>query len=390
MALTVLGMGILFALDTFVSQSFGAGRIDECHRWLFSGVQLAIALSIVLALAAIGVVALLPHAGLHPAVLALIVPYVSTLIWSTPLLLAYAVFRRYLQAMNVVRPTMIALVTANLVNAAGNWLLVSGHWGAPALGVVGSAYATVIGRVYLAAFLLTAIWWRERQRPSGLHDVPFVIDWERIWTLTRLGFPAALQITLEVGVFAATSILAARITPDALAANQIVLNVASFFFMVPLGISSAAAVRVGQAVGRKDAHGVRVAGWTALAIAGTFMAVCSAGFAIAPHFLLGIFTSDASVLRVATTVLFIYAAFQVFDALQVVATGALRGLGDTRTPMILNFFGHWFLGLPLGAYLCFSRAWGVPGLWLGLAIGLTTVGITLVGVWQRETRLATL
>src|SRR6478735_5745253 len=143
MAVMVVGFGTLFALDTFVSQSFGAGRIDDCHRWLFAGVQLSVVLSVILIAASFAGIALLRHAGIHPDVFVLLKPYLSTLLWSVPPLLAYFVFRRYLQAINAVRPVMIALVTANLVNAAGNWLLVYGHWGFPRLGVIGSAYATV-------------------------------------------------------------------------------------------------------------------------------------------------------------------------------------------------------------------------------------------------------
>ena len=218
----------------------------------------------------------------------------------------------------------------------------------------------------------------------------FAIDLPRMLALVKLGGPAALQLGLELGVFAAASALAARITPLALAANQIVLNIASFVFMVPLGINSAAAVRVGQAIGRRDPHGARLSGWTALGVGAVVMAVFSVVFFTAPRALLAIFTRDSAVLSVGTTVLFIYAAFQIFDALQVIATGALRGLGDTHTPMAMNFVGHWLVGLPLAYYLCFSRQWGVAGLWFGLSIGLTLVGLALVLVWRWRSRAATI
>ncbi len=386
MALMMFGMGTLFALDTYVSQSFGAGRIDECHRWLFAGVQLAIILAAGLTVLLAGLVMLLPSFGFHPAVLAIIQPYIARLILSAAPLLAYAVFRRYLQAMNVVRPVMVALISANVVNAFGNWVLVYGRWGMPALGTNGSAYATLIARIYLALFLFVVIWWRERQHPSGLHDVPFAVDAARMWRIARLGVPAALQITLEVGVFAMASSLAGRISPLAIAANQVVLNVASFVFMIPLGLSAAAAVRVGQAVGRRDSPGLRIAGKSAFLLASAFMLFTAALYVIMPRQLLGLFTRDESVLRVGTTVLFVYGALQLFDAWQVVATGALRGLGDTRTPMLLNLVGHWAIGLPLGYWLCFSRQWGVIGLWLGLSIGLTIVGVVLTGVWRARSR----
>lgn len=380
----VLGMGTLFALDTFVAQSYGAGRIDECHRWLFAGLQLAVVLSIVLvALGLIGV-ALLGDAGIHPLVIVLLQPYLATLMWSVPPLLAFTVFRRYLQAMNAVRPIMIVLITANLINALGNWIFIYGHLGLPALGVQGSAYATLAARVFLAIALFVVIAWRERTNPSGLHDVPFAIDRARMWALTRLGLPAALQVVLEVGVFAAVGLLAARITPIALAANQIALNIAAFVFMVPLGLSSAAAVRVGQAVGRRDPAGVRRAGWAALGISLAVALTMSTVFVVRPLPFLRIFTEDATVLATGASLLFFCALFQPFDGFQAVCTGALRGLADTRTPVVVNVIGHWLIGLPVGYALCFRQAWGVTGLWAGLALGLTLVGLTLLGVWSRR------
>jgi len=380
----VLGMGTLFALDTFVSQSYGAGRIDECHRWLFAGLQLGAVLSVVLiALGLVGV-ALLPKAGLHPDVIVLLEPYLTTLLWSVPPLMAYTVFRRYLQAMNLVRPIMLTLLSANIINAAGNWIFVYGRFGLPAFGVIGSAYATVFARIYFACLLFGVIWYREHKRPSGLHDVPFALDVPRMRQLVRLGLPAALQVVLEVGVFGAAGALAAKITPMALAASQIALNVVSFFFMVPLGLSSAAAVRVGQAIGRQDPHGMRLAGWSALSLAIGFALVMSAAFVTIPGVFLRIFTQDSALITVGTTLLLVCAVFQVFDGCQAVSTGALRGLGETRTPMLLNLVGHWFIGLPVGYILCFNRGWGVVGLWSGLSLSLMLIGVVLLIVWWRK------
>jgi MATE family multidrug resistance protein len=316
----------------------------------------------------------------------LLEPYLQASLWSVPPLLLYFVFRRYLQAMNAVRPVMMALVTANIVNALGNWVLVYGRWGFPELGVVGSAYATAGARVYLAVVLFWAIWQRERAHPSGLHDVPYAIDRVRTWAIARLGLPAAIQLTLEVGVFASVSAMAATIAPVAVAANQVVLNIVSFFFMVPLGISSAAAVRVGQAVGRQDPHGVRLAGWAALGITVAFALAMSVAYVSVPGPLVRLFTDDAAVLQIAATLLVICALFQPFDGAQVVATGALRGLGDTQTPMLLNLGAHWFLGLPIAYWLCFVRGWGVAGLWTGLTTGLVLIGATLVAVWHVRSR----
>lgn len=386
MTLMVFGFGTLLALDTFVSQSFGAGRIDECHRWLFAGLQLAAILAVVLmAVAQVGVLGL-PSFGFHPDLLPQLQSYSGLLVWSAPPLFAYVVFRRYLQAMNLVRPVMIALVAANLMNAFVNWVFIYGNLGAPAMGVVGAAWATVASRVVLAGSLFAVIVYQERGRPSGLHDVPFAWDPHRVGRLFRLGWPAALQITFEVGVFAAASALAGRISPLAAAANQVVLNIAGFIFMIPFGLASAAAVRVGQAVGRVDAPGMRRAGWTALGIASTVMCASAVLFFTVPEFLIRIYSSDPQVIEIGVVLLFICSVFQLFDGLQTVTTGALRGLGDTRTPMMANLIGHWAIGLPVGYTLCFQRGWGVAGLWTGLSVGLILIGAVLLWVWSWRSR----
>ena len=385
-AVIVVGFGILYALDTFVSQAFGAGRVADCHRWLFAGFQLAGLLTIVLSVISLALVAALPAFSLHPDILALIQPYMLHLSWSTPALLVYAVCRRYLQAMHVVSHVMWGLLVANLVNAGLNWVLIYGNLGAPALGVVGSAYATVFSRVALAAFLWWVIVSRERRRPSGLHDVPFVWDSDRIRRIVWLGLPVAAQLLVEVGVFAAAAALAARIAPAAIAAHQIVLNIVGFIFMIPLGLSSAAAVRVGHAIGRGDADAARAAGWLALTLAAGVMTMSALMLVTVPEVLVRLFTTDPVVIKVGMGLLLVAAVFQLFDGVQAVSTGALRGLGNTRTPMIVNVIGHWILGLPLGYVLAFRYGWGAQGLWTGLAFGLIVTGAILLGVWHKQSR----
>jgi MATE family multidrug resistance protein len=303
--------------------------------------------------------------------------------------LLYAAFRRYLQGMGVVRPVMIALVLANILNAFVNWLLVFGHWGAPAMGVRGSAWATVVARIAMASFLLAVILYREHGRRPGLFETSFRLSLERMRRLILLGLPAAGHVTLEVGVFAAATALAGRLAPSSLAAHQIAINFASVTFMVPLGVASAGAVRVGHAVGRRDAAGAARSGWTALLFGVLFMGTAAATFLVIPRALIGAFTRDQSVLAIGVSLLMVAAIFQLFDGLQGVATGVLRGLGDTRSPVFWNLAGHWCIGLPLGYTLCFAGGMDVIGLWWGLSTGLIICGIGLLIVWTRRvTRLA--
>ena len=383
-AVGVFAMGLLLGLDTLVSQAFGAKRLDECHVWLLHGVALALALTPPVMATLWLLTASLEHWGFHPDVLALTAPYLSTLTWSVPPLLLYAAFRRYLQGMGVVRPVMIALVLANVMNALANWVLIFGKFGAPALGVRGAAWATVASRVVMAGALLAVIVYRERSKAPGLFHTPLRIEMPRARRLLALGFPAAMQTVLEVGAFAAASAFAARLVPAALAAHQIALHFVAFTFMIPLGVGSAGAVRVGHAVGRHDPVGVRRSGWTAILFGAAFMLCAAVVFIGFPRLLMGAFTSDAAVLTIGTSLLFVGAVFQLFDGLQGVATGVLRGVGDTRSPMLWNLGGHWLIGLPLGYVLAFVMGFGVIGLWWGLSTGLIICGVALVIVWMRR------
>jgi MATE family multidrug resistance protein len=387
LAIGIFGMGLLLGLDTLVAQSFGAGRLDQCEHWLLQGVYLAAISALPLSLLSFGVTASLPLWGLNADVLVLASPYLNVVTLSVVPLLLYAAFRRYLQAVNLVRPITVALLSANLVNVAVNWVLIYGKFGFPALGATGAAWATVLSRVYMAAVLLVAI---RAARPG--HAVAAAgsrrVEWDAVRRLIALGAPAGSQILLEVGVFAAATALAGRLAPASLAAHQIAMNLWAFVFMVPLGLNAAGAVRVGQAVGRRDRDGVWRAGWTALALAAAFTASSAVVFLVAARPLIGAFSHDATVLALGPSLLAIAGICLVFDGTQGVATGILRGLGETRIPMLANFAGHWLVGLPLGYAACFGWGWGVRGLWFGLAAGLTAVGSVLLATWNRRAKRA--
>ena len=383
--LALFGEGLLLGLDTLVSQAFGAGQREDCHRSLVNSVYLSIALTPFLAAPVWLLPRLFRTVGVDTAVAAQTVPYTNALAWGLfPLLLYFAV-RRCLQAMNMVRPVAFALVTANIVNAVFNWLLIYGKLGFPALGTVGSGWSTAIARVYMAAVLIGYLFWYDRKHRTELLKTPVDVDLPRIRRLIALGIPAAMQFTLESGVFATVTALIARLGALPLATHQIALNTVAFTYMVPLGIASAAAVRVGQALGRKDPRGATVAGGTAIFIGAAFMTLAGVVLLAVPQWIARIYTTDVHVIRNTATLLAAGAAFQLFDGIQSVATGALRGAGDTRTPMLCHFTAYWIIGLPLGAWLCFRRNWGALGLWIGLSLALILIGIVLLLVWRRTT-----
>lgn len=382
MVVTVFGTGLLMGLDPLVAQAVGAGRIDDAQRWLYHGVLVAVVVSIPLwGLLSAGP-QLLAAAGVHPDVLPIAAPYLQTLRWSLLPLLLFVASRRYLQARGLVRPVMIALLSANLLNAAVGWLLINGIAGLPRLGVAGAAWATVVARTYMALLLVVVI----RALDGSAASVPSRVAFEaaRIQRLLKLGLPAAAQVTLEVGAFSLATTLASRLSPASLAAHHIALSLWSLTFMVPMGVASAAAVLVGHGVGRRDAIEARQAGWSALRVGVGFMAVAGMVFLAVPTLLMQAFTADPAVVDIGWRLLMVCAVFQLFDALQVVATGALRGLGETRTPMVWNFVGLWCFGLPLGYTLAIPGGWGIVGLWVGLSAGLCLVGVVLVLAWHRH------
>lgn len=383
---TVIGAtGLLLGMDTLVAQSFGAGDHMDTRRTLVNGIWLALAISPLLAGLILVLIPLLRAAGVNPVVMLLLSPYLEALLWGIPPLLLYTAFRRYLQAVNIVHPVMFALITANLINVLGNWILMYGHWGAPRMGLAGSGWSTSISRLYMAAVLLVAVLWHERESGNRLFRIPWAPNLKRLRRLVQLGLPAAGQIAFEGAVFGLVTVLAAKLDEVSLAAHGIAVQIIGTTFMVPLGISSAASVRVGQAEGRHDPHGASAAGWTALAISGMFMG--SAGILLwaAPRFLVHLFIRNSAVVASGAILLRIAAFFQLFDGFQVTATGALRGLGDTRSPMLAHFAGYWIVGLPVAYLLCFPWNWGVTGIWVGLTIALILIGGTLLLVWRRRT-----
>ncbi len=387
---SLFGIGLLLGLDTLVSHAYGRKDHDACHRWLAQGVYLACIvtppLMMLIAAASFG----LARAGVTPEVAGPAGSYLRILNFGTLPLLLYGAARRYLQGVGQVRLLTLTYVLANLLNWFGNWVLIYGKLGMPALGVNGSALSTCVARISMAVALIGLAWHYERKRGHPLFQ-----HWARpsllkLKQLVRLGSPAAGQIVLEVGAWNLGTFCAGLLTPVALATHSIALNYASISYMVPLGVSAAAAVSVGHAIGAGDRDRARRAGWLALGLGTGFMLLASVVFFIAPRPLIALYTSDPRVLAVGPSLLGLAAAFQIFDGIQTVSTGALRGLGETRFPMMANFVGYWILGLPLGIFLCFGLHWGIYGLWIGLTLALIVIATTLLLRWRKDSRKGTL
>ena len=378
-SVAIFGAGLLLGLDTFVAHAYGREDLDDARHSLVNGLFLALALTPVLMLAVSFWPPLMQHFGISMELVGPMRPFLRALNWGTLPLLAYFALRRYLQAMNVVLPIMFALISSNLVNLVGDWALIYGHLGLPAMGITGSGWATSVARIYMASVLAITLFWVESKRSLPKWTGAVRIDLHRVAALLKLGAPAATQILFEIGAFSAATALVARLGPVPLSGHEIALNCAALTFMVPLGISSAAAVRVGQQLGRKDPAGARRAGWSAILLGAGFMICAGLVFVSIPTWIARLFSPDPMVIRTGAKLLLVAAAFQLFDGVQTVATGALRGSGDTKTPMLANLVAYWLIGLPAGYVLCFKLGWGAVGIWIGLCGGLMMIGSSAPG-----------
>ena len=376
MAVSSFGIGLLLALDPLVSQALGARDEVAIRRSVQRGLVLAVALmapSILLLLPCEWVLTTFRQ---PPETIPLAVAYIHICIPGLLPFYGFVVLRQSLQAMELLRPIVITIVTVNLFNLVADWALVFGAGPIPQLGPVGSAWATTAARTLL--FVVLLILGRRELRPLLERFDPEVLRWPPLSRIVRLGAPIGFQVQLEILAFSAIALLMGLFGTVQMAAHQVAINLASLTFMVPLGVGSATAVRVGQAIGARDSDGARRAASAGLMIGASFMSVTAAAFVFAPRLLASAYTSVEEVLALAVIFIPIAGFFQVFDGLQVVSAGALRGAGDTRAPMLVNVLGFWLIGLPTSLVLAFPLDLGPEGLWWGVVAGLGSVAAFLL------------
>jgi multidrug resistance protein, MATE family len=372
----IFGMGVIMALDPVIAQAVGARDEVAVARGFQRGFLVAVLLTLPISIVLLFADPILRALGQPPDVVPLAVSYVLFCIPGVLPLLGFTVLRQTLQAMELVRPIVLTMIVANCANIVLNWVLIFGKLGAPALGVAGAAWATSAAR-WLMVILLFAVAWRPLRR----YLLPLRADTFSLAPLGRmiaLGAPIGLQFQLEYGIFAVVGLLMGTLGTTPLAAHQVAINIASFTFMVPMGVAAAVAVLVGHAVGRGDAVEARQAATAALVIGVGFMGLMAIVLLVAPGLIARIYTADGGVIAIALVLIPLAGFFQVFDGMQVVCGGILRGLGDTHSPLIANIVGFWVLGLPLGVWLGLWLGHGPAGLWWGLVVGLAVVGLALL------------
>ncbi len=378
-------MGFLFGLDPIVSQAHGRGDGAAAGRALQSGLVLAALLS----LPVLGLFAsaewFLSRLGQEPTLAALAGDYLGVQLLGIPALLAYIALRQYLQGRTLVWPAVWVMLWANALNALANWVLIFGHLGFPALGLRGAGIAT--NAVRIALLVLLGLWvWRARLTRGAW------VPWSRnafrfgaMRPILRYGTPVWLQMLLEMGAFSGSGLIIGLLGVTSLGAHAVALNLAAFSFMVPLGVSIAASTRVGNLRGGGDLGGMVTAARVGLCSGAAVMALSATLFIGAPGWLTSLYTADPAVVSLCLLLLPIAGAFQLFDGIQVVSCGILRGVGRTRPAAIANAVGYWVLGLPFGVWLSFSREFGVAGIWWGFLVGLGVVAVALARrVWHLD------
>jgi len=378
----LFAMGAVHGIDPIVSQAHGAGDRRRAGLALQRGIVVGLFVGVLLGLLWGCTDVFLLWTGQDPLIVRQSHRYALAQIPTLPLFMAFVALRQYLQCRGILWPSLAAIVAANAVNVLLNWVLIFGKLGFPALGLFGAGIATAVTRVVMLAALLAIV---RAARIDADGRVPWsraALELRGIGEVLRFGAPTAVQMGLEVWAFAAASLMAGRLGATAAAAHGVVLNMASLSFMVPLGISFAAVTRVGNLIGAGRRREAQHAAWVAFGMGAFAMGVAALAFALLRRELPHLYTSELEVVALCAVVLPIAAAFQVFDGLQVVGCGILRGMGQTLPAAGFNLVGYWILALPLAWWMAFERGIGLAGVWWGLALGLSLVAVALL-VWVR-------
>jgi MATE family multidrug resistance protein len=368
----ILGIGIFSSLEFLIPHALGEQDEEKAESYFFSGALLIGALSIGSMAGFIALTRFGSIFGMDPAIQDGVVRFSTILSLSFLPTFLIPLLRVELQAKDHSHDTTIAFLLGNALNVFLNWALIHGHAGLPSLGVLGSAWSNVISRFGILAFLIFRI---KQARKATPFSVPFSrIPWIlRIKTILRLGIPTSLQMFFEIGAFILVGTLASGFPPPENAAHAIAISIASFLFMIPAGMGSAAALTMSRALGEGEKSKSHELGRKTLAYGVIYAIFGSLLLLLFRRPAMALFALEPDTLEIGANLLLITAIFQFGDALQVILSGCLRGLGETRTQAGMNAIGHGAVGVPLGLILCFPFGLGIEGLWIGLSAGLFTV-----------------
>ncbi|MEO7179176.1 MAG: MATE family efflux transporter [Allosphingosinicella sp.] len=396
-AFFIFGIGLVIAASPMVARELGArsNSVRDVRRTVRQTMWSAFAMVLPVWLVLWNTRAILLSIGQDPELAAAAESFVRALMWGMLPALWYLVLRSFVAALEKPAWSLVVGIAAVALNAFLNYSLIFGRFGFPELGLRGAGIGSTCANSFMFLAMALVVIVHPRFRRYRLFGRFWVADWERFREVWRLGFPIAVTLALEITIFNAAVFLMGLIGPASLAAHAVALQIAAFSFMVPLGLSQAVTVRVGLAFGRRDREGIARAGWTALTLGVSFMAVMAIVMLAIPHRLVGLFLdpadpANAPVIALAVSFLFLAALFQVFDGAQSVGAGMLRGLHDTKVPMAFAAFSYWGVGLLTAVGLAFGLGWDGVGIWTGLALGLAVVAGLMLLRWVRRERLGLL
>ncbi|WP_419905642.1 MATE family efflux transporter [Kiloniella sp.] len=379
----LFGIGLITAVAPMMAQAIGARDFKSVRRTTRQGFWV----SIVVAALLVGLIwnaeIIFLVLGQTPENASMAQGYIRFAAWNFFPAFLFLVLRCLLSAHGKTSVVLYITIVGIFVNAAGNYALMFGNWGFPRLELAGAGISTTFVNLVMFLLILAYILFHRRYKRYAILVRLWKPDWSRFKEIFRIGLPIGCTLTAETGLFAAATILMGWLGTDELAAHAIALQCASIAFMVPLGISQAATIRVGLAMGQKNSDGIKRAGWVSIFMGTGFMVTTCLAFWLMPTLLVSFYLDPALAenqvsLKLAVSYLAVAALFQLVDGCQVVTAGALRGLSDTKVPMFLAIFGYWALGLPISYVGGFVLEGGGQGIWLGLAAGLSFVAVVFV------------
>ena len=373
--LLLIGTGVLAAVSPLAAAAFGAGKTEEVSHVARQGLWLAAVVALPSTLLLLHSDALMRLLGQEDQNIRLASAYLRAIAWGIFPALGFAVLRNFVSALSQPRPVIVIMVAGTLVNMVANYVLMLGKFGFPALGIVGIGYASVLSLWGIFLALAFYILWQPQLQAYRVFQQLHKFERRVFWDLIHIGLPIGVLASVETGLFTFTTFLMGRLGTVTLAAHQIALQTSAMAFMIPLGISYATTVRVGQQMGKRDPRRAKLAGYLGISLGAIFMAIMGLVFWIVPEAIVSLYLDvhdpdNLAVVELAKKLLGIAAVFQLVDGIQVTAVGALRGIKDTHVPMLIGIFAYWCVGLTSGYILGFPLGWGGMGLWWGLAIGL--------------------
>lgn len=374
----VFAVGVCNAITPLAAIADGSGDHEQTGITFRQGLLVNTTIGALLVLGTWLVADLLGFMKQPPDVVDLAVPYLRIMGFSFIPMTVFFSFRAFIEGLSHTKPAMVTILLGNVVNVFGNWVFIYGNLGVPALGLTGAGISSLMVEVFsAAALMLYVLRARAYRRYHPLLQFRS-INRAVISRLLRIGVPSGLQYVFEAGAFAFSAIMIGWLGATALAAHQIALNLASVSFMVTLGISHAATIRVGNAFGRGNPDDVRTAGFSAVMMGIGTMSLAALAFVLFRHALPALYIDDPAVRALAATLLVFAALFQLSDGAQVVGHGILRGMTDVTIPMLIALGAYWVLGVPASYLLAFEAGWGAQGVWTGFVIGLTVAAISFV------------